>query len=196
MYQYIKGTIDEIGEDYIVIANNDIGYKIYTSTNTIAGIGNEYNNRKIYTHLYVREDEMTLYGFLSKDELNMFKLLLTVSKIGPKVALGLLSTLSSANIKIAIINEDTKALSKAPGIGKKTAERLILELKDKISDNIVEDVQFGQPTIKNDFNEAVNALLALGYTKNEVNTVLSKNKLDGYTTEDIIKIALKELSKR
>ena len=137
MYSYIKGIIEEINLDHIVIDNNGIGYKINASANTImkVKIGHEC---KIYTKLIVKEDDMSLCGFYDKEELKMFELLTSISKIGPKVGLGILSFASPRQIGAYILSEDIVKLSKAPGVGKKTAERIVLELKDKVDKNNVE----------------------------------------------------------
>ncbi|MFA5524510.1 MAG: Holliday junction branch migration protein RuvA [Tissierellales bacterium] len=195
MFQYIKGNIEEINEDHIVIENNGIGYLVYTSKNSIMGIGQNTIDRKILTHFIVREDAMNLYGFTTAEEIKMFKLLITVTKIGPKGAIGLLSTLTTSKIKASIASKDISALSKAPGIGKKTAERIILELKDKIDNNF--DInEVDNNTISNDeTEEVVIALISLGYTRGEVFRALSSFETHGRKTEDIIKLALKKLSK-
>lgn len=195
MYQYIIGNIEEINEDYIVVENNGIGYLVFTSKNTIMDIGHDTSNKKILTHLIVREDIMNLYGFSTIEELKMFKLLITVTKIGPKVAIGLLSTLNPSNIKSSIISGDSSALSRAPGIGKKTAERIILELKDKIDDNINIESGLDVPIIMDETEEVIIALTTLGYTRNEIFKVLSSIDIQDKRTEEIIKIALRKLSK-
>lgn len=195
MYQYIIGNIEEISEDYIVVENNGIGYLVYTSKNSIMDIGQNTANRKILTHLIVREDVMSLYGFTSDEELKMFKLLITVTKIGPKVAIGLLSTLSTSNIKVSILNKDVSTLSRAPGIGKKTAERIILELKDKIDDNIICEEGSYDVIPRDEIEEVVVALTSLGYTRNEIFKALSSVDTEGKRTEEIIKLALRRLSK-
>ncbi len=196
MYRYIKGIIEEIGDSYVVIENNEIGYLINTSRNTINFIKKNSNECKIYTHLNVREDDISLYGFISKEELDMFHLLLYVSKIGPKVALGILSAMVPANIKLAIVTNDVNALTKAPGIGKKTANRIILELKDKIDDNIDVVSSNMENEIQNDSDEVIAALNTLGYSRNEVAEALSKIDTSGLKTEAIIKAALKQLAKK
>ena len=195
MYQYIIGDIEEINEDNIVIENNGIGYIIYTSKNSIMNIGQNTLNRKIYTHLVVREDVMSLYGFTSKEELEMFKLLITVTKIGPKVGIGILSAMNPSNIKISIMSGDTKALSRAPGVGKKTAERIILELKDKIGDNIMYDEGSNATVPIDETEEVIVALNSLGYTRNEIFKALSSIDTQGKRTEELIKLALRKLSK-
>ena len=137
MYSYIKGTVEEINLDYVVIDNNNIGYKINVSSNTIKDL-HLGSMAKIYTKLIVREDDMSLCGFATKEEMKMFELLTSVSKIGPKVGLSILSFASPGQLGAYILSEDVSKLSKAPGVGKKTAERIVLELKDKVDKNNVE----------------------------------------------------------
>ncbi|WP_066502728.1 Holliday junction branch migration protein RuvA [Abyssisolibacter fermentans] len=194
MYRYIMGIVDEIGEKYIVLNNNGIGYLIMSSKNTLdrLSLGAE---TKIYTHLHVRDDEMSLYGFNTLNELNLYKLLLSVSKVGPKVGLSLLSELSPEELKRAILMDDAKPLSKASGVGSKTAKRIILELKDKIDDNILISNN-ESTTIDNNVDEALFALQALGYSKMEISSALKKIDCKSDKTEDLIKLALKELAKR
>lgn len=191
MYSYIKGIIEEINLDSLVIEANNIGYKINVSANTLANvkIGTEC---KIYTKLIVREDDMSLCGFASKEELNMFEMLNSVSKIGPKVALGILSFATPKQIGAYIVSEDVAKMSKAPGVGKKTAERIILELKDKIDKNNIEfePTLLSQEPIAISKDEAVDALIALGYSSQEAKEAVQKCKKTGMNTEDIIKKSL------
>ncbi|WP_343344825.1 Holliday junction branch migration protein RuvA [Terrisporobacter petrolearius] len=194
MYSYIKGIIEEISLDYVVIENNGIGYKINASANTIMKVqlGQEC---KIYTKLIVKEDNMSLCGFYDKEELRMFELLTSISKIGPKVGLGILSFASPKQIGAYILSEDIGKLSKAPGVGKKTAERIVLELKDKIDKNNVEfeaTLLTNQPVAVSQ-DEAVDALVALGYSLQESKDAVQKCKKDGLNTEDIIKKSLSYL---
>lgn len=194
MYSYIKGIIEEISLDYVVIDNNGIGYKINTSTNTIMKVQLGHES-KIYTKLIVKEDDMSLCGFYDKEELKMFELLTSISKIGPKVGLGILSFASPKQIGAYILSEDIAKLSKAPGVGKKTAERIVLELKDKIDKNNVEfeaTLLTSQPSVVSQ-DEAVDALLALGYSLQESKDAVQKCKKDGLNTEDIIKKSLSYL---
>ncbi|MCC0631290.1 Holliday junction branch migration protein RuvA [Clostridioides sp. ZZV15-6388] len=191
MYSYIKGTVEEIYIDSIVVENNDIGYKINVSSNTIMNlqIG---NTAKIYTKLIVREDDMSLCGFASREELKMFELLTSVSKIGPKVGLSILSFASPSQLGAYILSEDVGKLSKAPGVGKKTAERIVLELKDKVDKNNIEfepTLLSQKPTLISQ-DESIDALVALGYTLAESKEAVQKCKKDGMNTEDIIKKAL------
>lgn len=183
-----------IKDDYVILQNNNIGYRIYTSTNSISKIEYGMKDLLFYTYLNVREDGIFLYGFTSEEELNMFKLLLLVSKIGPKVATGLLSFLTPNQIKKAIINKDVGILSKAPGIGKKTAERIILELKDKIDNNEKEEESYSEVS-SNNYIEAVNGLMSLGYTKVEIEKAIKNLDISALKVEDIIREVLKRLSK-
>ena len=194
MYSYIKGIIEEINLDHIVIDNNGIGYKINASANTImkVKIGHEC---KIYTKLIVKEDDMSLCGFYDKEELKMFELLTSISKIGPKVGLGILSFASPRQIGAYILSEDIVKLSKAPGVGKKTAERIVLELKDNVDKNNVEfeaTLLTSQPVVVSQ-DEALDALVALGYSLQESKEAVQKCKKDGLNTEDIIKKSLSYL---
>ena len=132
MYEYIKGIFKSIEKEYIVIECGNIGYKIFTSGSTISNMPSTENEVKIFTHQIVREDFIGLYGFLTKEEIEMFNLLIAINGVGPKAALSLMSIASVSNLKYAIITEDEKLIVKAPGIGKKTAQRIILELKDKV----------------------------------------------------------------
>ena len=191
MYSYIKGTVEEIYIDSIVVENNGIGYKINVSSNTIMNL-QVGEATKIYTKLIVREDDMSLCGFVSREELKMFELLTSVSKIGPKVALSILSFASPAQLGAYILSEDIGKLSKAPGVGKKTAERIVLELKDKVDKNNIEfepTLLSQKPTLISQ-DESVDALVALGYTLSESKEAVQKGKKDGMNTEAIIKKAL------
>ena len=196
LFEFIIGDVVNIKEDYVVLQNNNIGYKIHTSTKSMADVEYGMKNIVFYTYLNVREDGLYLYGFTSEDELDMFRLLLLVSKIGPKIALGILSTLTTYQIKKAIISRDIEILCKAPGIGKKTAERIIVELKDKIDKNIeIEDMADIADSNPNTYLEALNGLMSLGYTKLEVEKVIKNIDISKLNMEDIIREALKRLSK-
>lgn len=194
MISYIIGQIRSINEDNFVIENNSMGYIIFSSLTTLANI--EINNEyKIYTSMQVREDDISLFGFISKDELEMFLHLTSVSTIGPKTALGILSSLSVDEIKNAILNNDINKLTVAKGIGKKSASRIILELVDKVKKmNFVpieksEDVS----VVNEDFDVAKEALLNLGYQKNDIDRVLLELKDNELSLEELIKESLKRL---
>ena len=202
MFSYIKGELAEINIDHIVIDVNGIGYQIFIPTNTLNYLPSIGESVKIHTYLYIREDAMILYGFLTKDDLEMFKLLITVSGIGPKGGLGILSTLSSDDLRFAVLSGDSKAISKAPGIGAKTAQRVILDLKDKISleeafEKKLENNADGvQKTLNSSTkNDAVLALSALGYSSAESLKAVSKVDItDDMDVEDVLKLALKNMS--
>lgn len=194
MISYIIGQIRAINEDNFVIENNSMGYIIFSSLTTLANI--EINNEyKIYTSMQVREDDISLFGFISKDELEMFLHLTSVSTIGPKTALGILSSLSVNEIKNAILNNDINKLTVAKGIGKKSASRIILELVDKVKKmNFVpiektEDVS----VVNEDLDVAKEALLNLGYQKNDIDRVLLELKDNELSLEELIKESLKRL---
>ena len=201
MYSYIRGPLAEVEIDHIVIDVYGVGYNIYIPTNCIEylpGIGEEC---KIHTYLYVREDAMMLYGFLTKDDLDLFKQLISVSGIGPKGALGILSALSADDLRFAILAGDSKAIAKAPGIGAKTAQRVILELKDKMSleDAFEKKAEHEKVMIASSNNQvkndAVLALTALGYSSSESLKAVSKVEIsEDMDVEAVLKLALKYMS--
>ena len=201
MYSYIKGTLEEIADGQIIVDNHGIGYQIQTPANMIDSLPAVGGEVKIYTYLHVKEDGIALFGFPTKDGLNVFKLLLRVNGIGPKGALGILSVLSTDDLRFAVIGGDAKAIAKAPGIGAKSAQRIILELKDKLN---LEDVLGGHNeegasapvsaanTVK---NEAAQALTALGYSSSEALSALSKVEISEDTdVETVLKAALKQMA--
>lgn len=197
VYEYIKGIFIGINKDYVVIDNNGIGYKIFTSGSTFSNMPKVNDSILLYIQQIVREDFIGLYGFLTKDEINMFNLLLTVSGIGAKAALSMLSINTVGNLKYAILTGDEKNLMKAPGIGKKTAQRIILELKDKINvDEInrpdVEIMDVYTKDSNNSASEASEALLSLGYSEKEVEKALNAVSQSD-SVELIIKNCLKFL---
>lgn len=198
MISYIIGEIKYIGEDNFVIENNNIGYFINSSFNTIKTL--EINNEfKIFTKMNVREDDISLFGFSSKDELEVFELLTSVSTIGPKNAIAILSTLNVDKIKLAIVNNDIDTLTKAKGIGKKTASRIILELVDKvkkmaINDDIsISNQDFDSISSNGEIEVAREALLNLGYQRNSIDKVLASLKDSDLSLEEIIKESLKRM---
>lgn len=201
MYAYIKGILTDIEEDTAVVEAGGIGYQIHTTGQTFEQLPPTGREVRLYTYLNVREDAMLLYGFLTKDDLRVFKLLLGVSGIGPKGALAILSVMTTDDLRFAVLGEDAKAIAKAPGIGAKTAQRLILELKDKFS---LEDafeqklshteavVSEGQKSVK---KEAIEALVALGYSSSEALRAIGDIVLtDELGVEDILKAALKNMA--
>lgn len=200
MYEYISGELKFIYNDYIVIDNNGIGYKIFTSNNTIfnVNVGDFYT---IYTDYIVKEDYVALFGFKTLDELEMFKMLVSVNSIGPKVACGILSSMSVDSLKLTIVNGDAVSLSTAKGVGKKTAQKIILELKDKISIDSIssKDISTGEMEITTsgkDFENrelVLDALVNLGFMKNDIEKFLSSINIDEMEIEDIIKLSMKKL---
>ncbi len=195
MYEYIKGIFKSIEKEYIVIECGSIGYKIFTSGSTISNMPAIDQQIKIYTHQIVREDFIGLYGFLTKDEISMFNLLISINGVGPKAALSLMSIANVSTLKYAIITDDDKLITKAPGIGKKTAQRIILELKDKIAlgDAMPKGTTISDIDIDNEkLSEAVGALIALGYSDKEAEKAIEKANRSN-SVEDIIKECLKIL---
>ncbi|MGE5626496.1 MAG: Holliday junction branch migration protein RuvA [Solirubrobacterales bacterium] len=194
MYEYIKGIYTGMNKDYIVVENNGIGYRINTSGSTIAKIPQINEEVLIYIQQIVREDFIGLYGFLTKEELSMFNLLLTINGVGAKAALSLLSICSVLNLKYAIVSSDEKTIVRAPGIGKKIAQRIILELKDKlhIEDGTVNNSDINIENNETASMEALDALLSLGYTEKEAKQAL-KNVDQKDTIENIIKSCLRNL---
>ncbi len=198
MIGYIKGTVEYIGIDYVLIENNEIGYKLNASSNTLSQL-NEGDRVKVYTKMIVREDDISLCGFYSKEELDMFNLLTSVSKIGTKLGLAILSFATPSQLHLYISTSDTKILSKAPGVGKKTAERMVLELKDRLGKLSISGEDFvGKPTVSmptTSDGEAIDALIALGYTGQESKVAVDFVKQPGMGVEDIVKKALEYILK-
>lgn len=200
MIGFVNGEIEDLYEDQILIDCGFMGYNIYVCKNVIENysIGDEL---KLYTYLSVREDAMNLFGFLSKDELKIFKLLITVNGIGPKGALAVLTTMSPNDLRFAIFKDDAKMISKVPGIGAKTAQKVILELKDKldigfdVDNNNSQSIYDYNNSEKDDIvDEAIQALVALGYTQKEVAKIVKGCDLSMCsTTEDVIKVVLKNI---
>ncbi|MDF2547091.1 MAG: ruvA [Anaerosolibacter sp.] len=198
VFEYIRGMINSFGEDYIVVDNNDIGYKIFTSLGTITTVKGRQDKVTVYTQQVVREDDISIYGFYSREELKMFQLLTTVTGVGAKVALGILSSISIGNLAGMIISEDITGLTKAQGVGKKTAQRIILELKDKIDHKVavIEPTLIPTKLVLGDGNDEVtNALMALGYTKSEAVSAVQEVEYGSSGVEDMIRRALKVLAK-
>lgn len=199
MISYIKGEVTEIFDDTIVVEANNIGYNIKVPSSFMSRIviGNEY---RIYTYLNVREDAMVLFGFSSRDELNMFKLLISVNGVGPKAGLLILSSLSADELRLAILADDKKTISKCQGVGAKTASKLILELKDKLklSDVIENSFNIEVSDTMQDNNargEAIEALVALGYSNSEaLKAVRMVEITSDMDSSAILKMALKKLT--
>lgn len=204
MLAYIKGILEIKTKGYIVLEAGGLGYKIFMPESTIAKTGNIGDKVQIYTYMRVREDDVSLYGFLTNEELRMFELLLSVSGIGAKGALGILSNITPSQFALAVISNDVAILKKVPGIGPKTAQRAILELKDKLKSEQEISISEGEEAsniekaIKDDekTNEAISALQVLGYSKHEIIEALKNVELTSLSVEDIIRKGLANLAKR
>ena len=204
MLAYIKGILEIKTKGYIVVEAGGLGYKIFMPESTIANTGNIGDKVQIYTFMRVREDDVSLYGFLTNEELRMFELLLSVSGIGAKGALGILSNITPSQFALAVISNDVAILKKVPGIGPKTAQRAILELKDKLKKEQEISIAEGEETsnieqvIKEDekVSEEISALQVLGYSKREIIEALQTIEVTSLSVEDIIKKGLANLAKK
>ena len=202
MIAFIKGILDTVSEDRIVVDHQGVGFEILVPGSVAQMLPQVGNTVKIYTYTYVREDILQLYGFLTRDSMDMFKLLITVNGIGPKGALGILSVMDADTLRLAILSDDAKSIAKAPGIGAKTASKLVLELKDKCH---LEDILEGSlseagpasvvdGTDNEIRNDAIQALVALGYSATEAAAAVRKTDLTAdLTVEELLKQSLKNL---
>lgn len=200
MYAYIKGSLEVKTRGYIVVETNGVGYKIFMSETAIDKLGDIGEVVKIHTYMKVREDDISLYGFNTNEELRMFELLISVSGIGAKSAITILSNISPSSFIYCIVADDVDKLKKLPGIGAKTAQRMILELKDKIKAESTigeESVTEIKKEIKNNDNilEATSALQVLGYSRKEIESAFEKIESNELSVEELIKKALVQLSK-
>ena len=200
MFAYIKGVFEEKGNNYVVIDVGGIGYKIFMSNMAMAGLGETGNIVKVHTYYYVREDNISLYGFSTKEELKMFELLLGVSGIGAKSAITMLSNITPSSFALAVITNDTSKLVKIPGVGAKSAARIILELKDKIktieAKEDKRDTTVEEAIIDDDkAQEAISALQVLGYNKKEIEKVFEEMDTGNLSLEDMIRKGLSILAK-
>lgn len=203
MLSYIIGEVAEISADTVVVENNGIGFNIKTSAMTIDSLPPVGDMVRIYTYLHVREDAMQIFGFLSKDELEVFKLLLNVNGIGPKGALGILSAISTDDLRFAVLSDDVNLIKSCPGVGAKTAQKLIIELKDKLRLEDAFEMAVNNNNKKNTvqdntfivMNEAVEALVSLGYSsKDAIAAVKKVENIQNKNSEQILKEALKGLA--
>ena len=203
MISFIKGKLTEFLEDIIVIEVNGIGYNVRVPASIFSNIPKIGETIKIYTYLQVREDAMNLFGFLKREDLDIFKLLINVNGIGPKGALAILSNISPNDLRFAVLSDDVKLISSTPGIGAKTAQKLIIELKDKLklteafeyalNENSSNQSSAGDVMLAK--NEAVEALVSLGYSSSEaLKTVNSIDNIEEKNSETILKEALKKLA--
>ena len=196
MFYHLAGTVSDIDINLAVVDCGGVGYAVNTTVNTLSKI--KLNEKaKLYISEYIKEDSFELYGFATLSEKRCFDMLLTVSGIGPKAAQAILSAATPEGLAIAIMNGDEKAITVAQGVGKKIAQRVILELKDKVSKEMgsssVELPVIHSPADGDSRNEAVAALMVLGYSTPEINCALKGMDISGMSTEQIVKIALKNL---
>ncbi|MCI8273722.1 MAG: Holliday junction branch migration protein RuvA [Clostridia bacterium] len=203
MFAYIKGTLEMKLKSYAVIDVGGLGYKIYMPENNINTIGEIGENVKVYTYYRVREDDISIYGFNTQEQLKMFELLLSVSGIGAKSALMMLSCIEPSDFAIAVVSNNVKVLTQIPGIGAKSAQRIILELKDKIqkeqSEEIAEaeksNININSIEVNNNIQEAISALSVLGYNRKDIEKALEHLAVETLSLEDIIKKGLILLTK-
>lgn len=199
MISYIKGKLESIKDNYIVLESQDIGYQIFVSGKCREQLPALYSFIRIFTYMYIREDEISLYGFLSEQELDVFKILLGISGVGPKVALSVLTSLSVQDLYIAVASNDAKAITKANGVGLKGAQRIILELKDKLDitdmlGNLDEESSDHSNIESSVIQDVVSALTSLGYSSSEA--LLAVKKVDGASDMDsgqLLREALKRV---
>ena len=197
MFAYIKGSLEMKSNGYIVIDINGLGYKVFMSQNNIDTIGELHNIIKVFTYVKVREDDISIYGFKTQEELKMFELLISVSGVGAKSALVMLSCIEPSDFAIAVISNDIKVLTKVPGIGNKSAQRIILELKDKLKEEQLEE-NSSKKTKDNseNINEAISGLMVLGYSKKDIEKAFEHLDIDNLSIEDLIKKGLILLSQK
>lgn len=201
MYYYVSGVVAHVEPYLAVIDCGGVGYACRTTSYTLSQM-KKGDKAKLFTYLSVREDAMDLYGFFSQEELKLFQQLISVSGVGPKAALAILSASSPANLAMSIITGDEKTLTRAPGVGKKIAQRVILELKDKLAKGQTvsasgENITMDAVTIipQNKLSEASAALAVLGYSQAEINVALKGVDVDGQPLEQVIRMALKNMVK-
>lgn len=203
MISYIKGELAEILPDVIVVEANGIGYNIYVPGSVLGELPSVGSEVKIYTYMNVKEDECSLFGFLTRDDLGMFKMLISVNGIGPKAALGALSNITADDLRFAVLADDVAAIKALPGIGPKTAQKIIIELKDKLKlDEVFESALSKNKKADNNSNvmmirnDAVEALVSLGYSsKDALVAVKEVEDIENKDSETVLKEALKKLAK-
>lgn len=190
MYGFVKGTIDYIKPGYVCVDTGNVGYLLNISDKTFDFLQGETDEIKLYTYMNVKEDDISLFGFLSVEELDFFKMLISVNSIGPKSGLSLLSFYSVNELKALILNKDAKAISKTPGVGAKSAEKIIIELKDKITDfETTEDLFVASKEDDETVSDCVDALVSLGFKKKDA--LLAVKKVSDYTDlSDLLSKAL------
>ena len=199
MIAYIKGSLEAKLNDSVIVETGGVGYKIFMPQNEIENLGNIGDTVKVHTYYYVREDNISLYGFSTQEKLRMFELLIQTSGIGAKSATTILANIEPHTFALAVVTNDDTRLTKIPGIGKKTAARMILELKDKMKVELDGQDVSETTTVKTEFNEnveeAISALQVLGYYKKDIEKAFEKEDLSGLSIEDIIRKGLALLSR-
>ena len=195
MLAYIKGTLEMKLTDYVVIDAGGLGYKVYMSTTGMEKLGNIGDKVKVYTYYRVREDDISIFGFNTNEELRMFELLLSVSGVGAKIALTMVAVSDPSEFAIAVVSDDVSYLTRIPGIGAKSAQRIILELKDKMKKenaiSQIKDTKVKADVVDNNkVEEAISALQVLGYNKKEIEKAFMKLDKKDLSTEELIKKGL------
>ena len=203
MISFVRGTLSAVTENSVEMDTGSFGFEIFVPTSVLDRLPPVGEDTELYTHLNVKEDEMSLYGFQTKDEREMFRLLITVSGIGPKGALGILSVMSPTDLRFAILSGDAKTISKSPGIGPKTAQRMIIELKDKVdlessvdgfrAENAGNDASKFTEEEAGAKSDAILVLTALGYSNSDALRAVQYINPSGKSAEEIVKEALKKL---
>lgn len=203
MISYLIGQVSYVSETFVILEVNQIGYQVFLTSRDLANLPPDGEKVKVFTHLYLKEDLIQLYGFLDQDDLAFFQMLINVNGIGPKAGIGILSMLSADDLRFAILSDDVKAITKAPGIGTKTAQRLILDLKDKVSleeafeKKLLRETDKNQKRQKNQeaVDEAILALTSLGYSNSDALRAVRGLKIkEDWNAEDVIREALKTMA--
>lgn len=200
MFAYIKGSLEMKFKNYVVIDVGGLGYKIFMAENTINSIGEIGEIVKVFTYYRVREDDVSIFGFKTQEELRMFELLLSVSGVGAKSALAMLSCIEPSEFAIAVISNNVKLLTQIPGIGTKSAQRIILELKDKLkseqNEEQIEESKIKSAKVSENVQEAISGLMVLGYSKKDIEKAFEHLTVETLSVEDLIKKGLILLSKK
>ena len=199
MFAYIKGSLEMKFKNYVVIDVGGLGYKIFMAENAINSIGEIGGIVKVFTYYRVREDDVSIFGFKTQEELRMFELLLSVSGVGAKSALAMLSCIEPSEFAIAVISNNVKLLTQIPGIGTKSAQRIILELKDKLkseqNDEQIEETKIKSAQVNENVQEAISGLMVLGYSRKDIEKAFEHLTIETLSVEDLIKKGLILLSK-
>ena len=203
MFAYIKGLLEMKSSNYIVVDINGLGYKIFMSQNNIESIGEINDIVKVFTYVKVREDDISIYGFKTQEELRMFELLIGVSGVGAKIALVMLSCIEPSEFAIAVISNNIKLLTQVPGIGTKSAQRIILELKDKLKaeqseldEEKLENTKLKSSKTNENVQEAISGLMVLGYSRKDIEKAFTHLIVDELSVEELIKKGLILLTKK